>query len=362
MKWFLYALIFVISYFGYAFFHFGNISIYILIIILFLVLFFQLIIHEFGHLVFGLLTGYKFISYRIMFFLFTIENGRLKMLFLPENAFWGQCLMAPPEKNDKGNFPYYWYNAGGVVNNLFTALVMLIPLFLTTGIWQLIAFAFAWCGIILAVLNAIPSLDKIPNDGHNIRSMRRSVNAREAYYIQLHANAVVFKGGSYASIPDSVFAQLSGVKINNPLIVTAKFIEYYHYCHNLNFIKASEIIVQLDRARDILKYHADLISLERIFIMIINEDYTNAQIRLDNLPTNVRPALMNSKEIDKKRILLAINALMGKNEQATAQLYQQASQAARQFHLRGVAQDELKVIEYIKNKYEESLHKSTIPE
>ena len=42
-------------------------------------LFFHLIVHEAGHLVFGLLTGYEFCSFRIASFMWLKENGKLKL-------------------------------------------------------------------------------------------------------------------------------------------------------------------------------------------------------------------------------------------------------------------------------------------
>ena len=46
----------------------------------------QLIIHELGHLIFGLLSGYKFSSFRIFNFMLIKEDGKFKIknLSFPE--------------------------------------------------------------------------------------------------------------------------------------------------------------------------------------------------------------------------------------------------------------------------------------
>ena len=46
---------------------------------MYVALFFHMIVHEAGHLVFGLMTGYKFCSFRIASFMWLKENGKLKM-------------------------------------------------------------------------------------------------------------------------------------------------------------------------------------------------------------------------------------------------------------------------------------------
>jgi len=42
-------------------------------------IFFHLILHEAGHLVFGLMTGYRFSSFRILSFMWVKENDKIKL-------------------------------------------------------------------------------------------------------------------------------------------------------------------------------------------------------------------------------------------------------------------------------------------
>ena len=62
----------------------GNMFIFLLgVLILFslmyLSIFIEMAIHEAGHLIFGLATGYKFLSYRIGSFTFIKEEGKIKV-------------------------------------------------------------------------------------------------------------------------------------------------------------------------------------------------------------------------------------------------------------------------------------------
>ncbi|MFI3201896.1 MAG: hypothetical protein R3Y54_10315 [Eubacteriales bacterium] len=56
----------------------------------------QIIIHEAGHLIFGFISGYRFISFRIGNFMWMQENGKLRVKRLKIVGTGGQCLMAPP--------------------------------------------------------------------------------------------------------------------------------------------------------------------------------------------------------------------------------------------------------------------------
>ena len=55
-------------------------------------------IHEGGHLVAGLLTGYKFVSYRFFNWTLIRKDGRLRWRNFELAGTAGQCLLAPPDK------------------------------------------------------------------------------------------------------------------------------------------------------------------------------------------------------------------------------------------------------------------------
>ena len=63
---------------------------------MYVALFFHMIVHEAGHLVFGLMTGYKFCSFRVASFMWLKENGKLKFKRLTLAGTGGQCLMRHP--------------------------------------------------------------------------------------------------------------------------------------------------------------------------------------------------------------------------------------------------------------------------
>jgi hypothetical protein len=58
----------------------------------------QIIIHEAGHLIFGLFTGYKFLSFRIFLHIFYKKEGRIFRRKFSIKGTAGQCLMYPPQR------------------------------------------------------------------------------------------------------------------------------------------------------------------------------------------------------------------------------------------------------------------------
>ena len=136
----------------------------------------QVIIHEAGHLVFGLLSGYKFISFRVFDFKFIKdENGKLKIRFERLAGTGGQCLMRAPEYVE-GKFKYKLYLLGGVTFNLVFSIVfwLVLPSYYT--------LLFALIGFALAFLNLIPMGF---NDGMTFYHASKDETTRFVLYLQL---------------------------------------------------------------------------------------------------------------------------------------------------------------------------------
>lgn len=143
----------------------------------------QLIVHEAGHLVFGLRSGYKFLSFRIGNVMFMKENGKMKVKLFSLAGTGGQCLMSPPSMV-KGKFPVQLYNYGGVLANLIVAAVAVIVLVLGFSyVWVAIpALAIALFGFVDAIINGIPiRTSVICNDGYNAVTLKNNKKALRAF-------------------------------------------------------------------------------------------------------------------------------------------------------------------------------------
>ena len=69
-----------------------------------LVLFYiSIIVHEAGHLAFGLMSGYTFSSFRIGSLMWIKQDRKIKLRRLSIAGTGGQCLMTPPEEKNGKN-------------------------------------------------------------------------------------------------------------------------------------------------------------------------------------------------------------------------------------------------------------------
>ena len=75
----------------------------------------HIIIHEAGHMVLGLLTGYSFVSFRIFSFMWVNDNGHIRFTRYKVNFAPGQCIMLPPSLDENNQIIGYIsiYLSGG---------------------------------------------------------------------------------------------------------------------------------------------------------------------------------------------------------------------------------------------------------
>lgn len=192
----------------------------VLLVSLVVAYFAQIIIHEGGHLVCGLLSGYSFVSFNILGFVWQRgEDGALRTGRMQIAGAGGQCMMAPPEYNG-GDFPYVLYNLGGVLANLLSAAVFaLLAWLIPLAPVRILLICLAIVGALLGPMNAIPFANEaIQNDGKNILCIRRSIHARRAFWVQMRLAAEVARGVRVRDLPDEWFAPFPDAELNNPIV------------------------------------------------------------------------------------------------------------------------------------------------
>ena len=183
----------------------------------------NIIIHEGGHLVAGLLTGYKFMSFRFFNWTLIRQDGRLRWRDYELEGTGGQCLMAPPDKPLE-EIDTRWYNAGGVLANVITAVLAIVlvwafdlPSWLNTLLLAMAIFA------ILGVLtNGIPmKVGGVANDGHNLLQMEKDLPAKQCFCNVLELNARNQGGEQYREMPERLFHIPDPIDWKNPMHVAA---------------------------------------------------------------------------------------------------------------------------------------------
>ncbi len=181
-------------------------------------LFAQIAVHEVGHLLGGLASGYAFSSYRIGSLMLIRVDGRLTLRRLSIAGTGGQCLMAPPPMVD-GRIPYRLYHLGGALANLAaTAIFALLWLFFRANVYLApLCVVGAALGLIFALTNGIPiHTAQLDNDGYNALSLGRDPAAMRAIWAQMQINASLGEGNRLHDMPPEWF-DTSGMPMHNAL-------------------------------------------------------------------------------------------------------------------------------------------------
>ena len=167
----------------------------------------HIILHEGGHLVAGLLTGYRFVSFRFLNFTLINKDGRLQWRNFELAGTGGQCLMAPPDKPLE-QIDTRWYNAGGVLANILIVLLSLVLVWafdLPHWLNELLII-MAFIGIVTALTNGIPmKLGGVANDGYNLLQMEKDLPGKQSFCNILDINASQ-DGETYSEMPERLFA------------------------------------------------------------------------------------------------------------------------------------------------------------
>ena len=236
------------------------------------------IIHEGGHMVFGLLTGYRFVSFRVLRWTWVRQQGRLTVRKYALPGTLGQCLLSSPQGyEDLADAPYALYHLGGVLANLIvTAILMGLTLLLPGLYGRIICAGLAMAGFVLACSNAIPNEPgKLNNDGRNLLELRRSADTRRDMHKQLQITALQAEGMRLRDMPDSLFE-------GNPEPAKTSMISAYIYaarenrCMDRQKFDEAEALIDLLMEQDVYlssQLHKALLRLDRLYLRAIQGEH-----------------------------------------------------------------------------------------
>ena len=176
------------------------------------------IVHEGGHLLCGLLTGYKFVSFRIFNLTFIKVDGKLKSKRFGIAGTGGQCLLDPPDLPiDK--IPTAWYNAGGVLANIIVGLLVLPLLWAHLHPMLMVAIViFLITDLFLILMNGIPMQPGgLGNDAYNMLYLNRNQAAKRGLVMQLRSNALIQNGVRPKDMLEEWFEVTAKINYSNPL-------------------------------------------------------------------------------------------------------------------------------------------------
>lgn len=308
----------------------GLLTVLILFAALILGIYLQTAVHEAGHLVLGLLTGYRFSSFRIGSLMLLRRGGKLRLCRLSIAGTAGQCLMCPPEPKN-GRIPARLYNLGGALTNLLLSMVLLTVYFLTRP--SLLATALlmaAAVGFLFAATNGIPMrAGLIDNDGKNAFSLEKNQAANRAFYLQLKINEMTVEGVRLRDMPEEWFTLAEEADRENALIAAIEVFAANRLMDMHRFEEAEASIRALLSRGGAIDLHKNLLTCDLICILLKNGHRAEAAALVTKEQKRFMHAMRSFPSVIRTEYLLA--RFVFKNEAGAGLFARRLARCARRY-------------------------------
>lgn len=261
------------------------ISIGLLLLGFYVMLYLQIVIHEAGHLVFGLISGYRFSIFRIfsLTFLRDPDSGKIGIRRMHLAGTGGQCLMMPPEPVD-GKIPFALYHLGGALMNLIASAVFFVLYLISRPIpvLSLIMLVGVIVGIAYAMMNGIPMrLGSVDNDGYNLYAQTKSPAAMEAMRTQLLLSEAAARGKRLRDMPAEWFVVPDGVSLENSMVAAIAVFACNRLMDEGNYDEAEQAIRALcEQKTGMVGVHRLLLDCDRMTCLLLRGDTAGAEVLL----------------------------------------------------------------------------------
>ncbi len=307
--------------------------------------------HEAGHLVCGLLNGYKFVSFRIFNLTFIKIDGKIRIKKFSVAGTGGQCLLTPPELPVE-EIPTVLYNAGGVLANILL-LIVVLPLFFLDLHPLLKEALVIYCFIdaFMILTNGIPmKLGGISNDGYNILYLRNQSKSKRSLMIQLRSNAMIQEGVRPKDMPDEWFVPDSEINYKNPMEVAVPLMHASRTIDEMEWEKAYKEIEKLYEHKDeIMTLYVNEIACELLFCALVTGRIERANEILD---AKLKKYIESYSKVmsSKMRILCAMALYLDNDREKAEKIYKSLKEAQPNYLLQGEVKSDLAIMQSILNE------------
>lgn len=278
----------------------------------------MIVLHEAGHLLAGLCSGYSFVSFRVGSLMLLRRDGRLQLKRYSLAGTAGQCLMKPPAWTEHG-IPVRLYNLGGILVNAVCMLLCLIPALLIPS--DTLPGMLLWMQVLVHALglltNGIPMRG---NDGSNAIYLVHDLTAQRCFWQQLTANVALLEGVSIADMPDDWWTLPEDADVTNPLISSSMLMIAQRNLLRGHMQEADALIAHLLEAAGstMLPLHRFLAENDRLWIELMTDDRPEA-VAAFQTPTFRRMQKAMARYPDVIRTRYAEAVLHGTPAEAAAQ-------------------------------------------
>lgn len=302
--------------------------------------------HEAGHLVCGLLTGYKFVSFRIFNFTFIKIDGKIRIKKYSIAGTGGQCLLTPPDLPLE-KVPIAWYNAGGVLANILLLIIVVPFIFLDINPFVKEAmFIFCFVDVFLILMNGIPmKLGGVSNDGYNILHLRNHTESKRSLMIQLRSNTMIQEGVRPKDMPDEWFEWNPEINYKNPLEVARPMMHASRLIDEMEWESAYQEFEELyGHKNDIMSLYITEIACELIFCALVTGRKDRAEEILDE---KLKKYITGFSKVmsSKMRILCAVALYIENDREKAEAIYKSLKAAESDYLLQGEVKSDLAIMQ-----------------
>ncbi|MGN0207019.1 MAG: hypothetical protein ACI4BC_07225 [Muribaculaceae bacterium] len=312
--------------------------------------------HEFGHFLFGWISGYKFVSFRVLDRVLIRKDGKfcIKRFNIPGTL--GQCLMMPPER-PIAEIPMGWYMLGGVVMNLLLLLASALILWKVSFpvYLDILLFCLLWMLVFvnayLLIVNGIPmQLRGVVNDGKYVFSLLRDSEYKQSLVMILRINSALQNGIMPKDLPEEWFAHIDFASVKGHIaegMAMNKFAVMFDRFLFADSLEWMEKIYAANEMTGIMKYEYEC---EIVFLSLILGKKERAEELWSNEELRKYCEALKPYTSGKIRVYWAVvKYLDGKDDEADEILAYLKQNSAR-FLLEGEVKSDIAIIEQLNGR------------
>lgn len=293
----------------------------------------HVIVHEGGHLVAGLVSGYEFSSFRIGSFMLVKKEEGLTWKRFKLAGTGGQCLMVPPDMVD-GKLPFILYNLGGCIANIIVALLFLVlyPFVKEVPYLSVFCVMMVLLGFADALTNGIPlEVGMLDNDGSNARALGRNPAALRAFWVQMKMNDCISRDMRLREMPQEWFEVPTEEEMKNGMVACLGVFACNRLLDEERFEEAATLIDKLlDMDTAIVPIHRNSLLCDRIFCELIGEN--RARIIEEKYTKELQSFMKSMKTFPSVlRTQYAYTLLYERDEEKAQKIWQQFEKVGKTY-------------------------------
>lgn len=314
-------------------------------------LFFQIVIHEAGHLVAGRLAGYRLYSFRVMGLVLEQVNGRYKFMYRKASGYGGLCIMFPPERGSKGQHVLFY--SGGLAANILCSLgcYLLVSMVVQEpSLLRTLLLTNILMGTLMGIGNAIPFVNakNFKTDGKLIWDILRNAPGYE-YAQKLQYLGARIMGGVRPAALDEIDTAETSLIPDTSWRARWRMMAYYQQLDRGEYDNAVSTIIPSDEdLAGLSPIQAQSNKAELLFTYSILQPNKE---RADALYQELRGHLERDKTVGSYRIQAAYHAMLCDTEAARV-LLQKAHSVAGRYNFPGLIPYEQSLLALVEGRLE----------